>query len=163
MKPTRTRLGRTPDVGTQVCCICGYSSAQHGTPARPLCATCASTKSQEERALQALTLLIDAVIDSVAVGGTDGAPGGVLYAAMMGQVSLSQFEDLMRFLVAVGKLTKRGDLYFAVNPQSVSCEACDDQCSVSEAEGNQAEYGVAICDRCVEGGLECGALPLGAE
>ena len=41
-----------------------------------------------------------------------GAPGGLLYAALMNHMTLDQFESLMRLLVETGKVVKRGDLYF---------------------------------------------------
>ena len=42
-----------------------------------------------------------------------GAPGGVIYAALMGQdCTLSQFKSLMVGLVRAGKLRRDGDLYF---------------------------------------------------
>ena len=53
-------------------------------------------------------------IDAVAEAGPQGAPGGVMYAAVMGSMSLSQFETLMATMVEVGLLRRRGELYFAV-------------------------------------------------
>jgi hypothetical protein len=41
-----------------------------------------------------------------------GAPGGVMYAAVMQHLSLDRFEAIMRVLVEAGRLTKRGNLYF---------------------------------------------------
>ena len=64
---------------------------------------------------RALAGVVNAVIESVKAGGTDGAPGGILYAALMGHgCSLNQFESLMSALVGVGKLAQRGDCYFAL-------------------------------------------------
>jgi hypothetical protein len=49
----------------------------------------------------------------VRAAGSLGAPGGVIYAALMGQgCTLSQFESLMAGLVRAGKLRRDGDLYF---------------------------------------------------
>jgi len=63
---------------------------------------------------QALKQICDAVIDTVKQSGPMGAPGGILYAALMAYgCSLSQFESLMGALVRAGKLTKHGDCYRA--------------------------------------------------
>lgn len=63
--------------------------------------------------IKALRLVCDAVIDAVRAAGSLGAPGGVIYAALMGQgCTLSQFESLMSGLVRAGKLHRDGDLYF---------------------------------------------------
>ncbi len=62
----------------------------------------------------ALKQICDAVIDTVKQSGPMGAPGGILYAALMAYgCSLSQFESLMGALVRAGKLTKHGDCYRA--------------------------------------------------
>jgi hypothetical protein len=63
--------------------------------------------------IKALRAICDAVVDVVRAGGSLGAPGGVIYAALMGQgCTLSQFESLMSGLVRAGKLRRDGDLYF---------------------------------------------------
>lgn len=41
-----------------------------------------------------------------------GAPGGHLYAAMMGHMSVHTFESIMSGLVAAGRLRKSGNCYF---------------------------------------------------
>jgi hypothetical protein len=65
--------------------------------------------------ISALKMIADAVIDSVKAAGSLGAPGGVLYAALMAHgCTLEQFESIMSALVQAGKLTQRGHLYFAV-------------------------------------------------
>jgi len=67
---------------------------------------------------KALRMICDAVIDSVRAAGPLGAPAGTLYAVLMTHgATLDQFERLMAGLVSVGKLTKRGDLYFAEEAQ----------------------------------------------
>lgn len=53
-------------------------------------------------------------IDAVKEAGTLGAPGGVLYSAVVDKLSLQQFESIMSVLVQTGKLRKKGDLYFWV-------------------------------------------------
>ncbi len=67
-----------------------------------------------EQARAALVQIANAIVETVKEAGDQGTPGGVLYAAMMAHgASLEQFEQLMAALVAVKKLRKRGDLYFA--------------------------------------------------
>jgi hypothetical protein len=43
----------------------------------------------------------------------DGAPGGILYAALMGHMSLAQFEGIMSVLIKAGLVRKSGHCYFA--------------------------------------------------
>jgi hypothetical protein len=59
----------------------------------------------------ALRLALQAILDAVKAAGDLGAPGGVLYAALIDRISLWQFEQIMEALVHMGKLRKRGDLY----------------------------------------------------
>jgi hypothetical protein len=42
----------------------------------------------------------------------EGAPGGLLYAPLMGLIDLAAFNRIMGLLVAAGWVTQRGDLYF---------------------------------------------------
>lgn len=64
----------------------------------------------------ALQQICDAIIESVKAAGAMGAPGGILYAALMTQgCTLNQFDSIMGALVRLGKLTKQGQCYFA-NP-----------------------------------------------
>jgi hypothetical protein len=64
----------------------------------------------------ALGLIARATIDAVQAAGPDGAPAGVLYAALMQQgCTLSQFQSLMGALVRTGKLRAEGDLYFVAS------------------------------------------------
>jgi hypothetical protein len=63
--------------------------------------------------INTLKLIIDAILETVKEAGSNGAPGGVLYAALMAQgCSLNQFQSLMRGIVSGGKLRQDGDLYF---------------------------------------------------
>jgi hypothetical protein len=63
----------------------------------------------------ALRQVLDAILEAVAAAGPMGAPGGVIYAALMGQgCSLSQYQALMGGLVSVHRLRRDGDLYFVV-------------------------------------------------
>jgi len=63
--------------------------------------------------IRTLKLIIDAILEAVKEAGSNGAPGGVLYAALMAKgCSLNQFQSLMRGIVNGGKLRQEGDLYF---------------------------------------------------
>jgi hypothetical protein len=61
--------------------------------------------------LAAITAVADAIVDAVRVAGPLGAPGGVLYAALMDKISLNHFNQFMSALVGAGKLVKDGDCY----------------------------------------------------
>jgi len=62
---------------------------------------------------RAIAAVADAIIEAVRTAGSTGAPGGVIYAALMGQgCTLSQYESFMGALVRTGKLRRSGDLYF---------------------------------------------------
>jgi hypothetical protein len=66
-----------------------------------------------------LIALANAIVDSVKAAGPEGAPGGVVYAALSAQgCSLAQFDFIMGALVHVGKLTKSGNLYRAAGGAS---------------------------------------------
>ena len=63
--------------------------------------------------IQALRLIVSATLEAVQAAGPSGAPGGVIYAALMAQgASLSQYQSLMASLVRAGKLRQDGELYF---------------------------------------------------
>jgi hypothetical protein len=74
------------------------------------------TEDAQREALQreAVRRLADCFIDAVKEGGERGAPAGVLYAAVLGTISLAQFNQIMAALVKAGRLRKDGDLYFHV-------------------------------------------------
>lgn len=66
-----------------------------------------------EEQKQAALALVSAIIESVKAAGNQGAPGDILYAALMSQgCTLNQFNSLMAGIVNAGLLTKQGDLYF---------------------------------------------------
>jgi hypothetical protein len=60
---------------------------------------------------QAIRIVCGAIVDAVKETGDLGAPGGVLYAVLQGNLSLAQFEQIMGALVRTGKLLREGDLY----------------------------------------------------
>jgi hypothetical protein len=62
---------------------------------------------------RALLALCDAIVDVVQRGGEWGVPGGTIYVALMAHgCSLEQFEGIMRALVTMQKVERRGDVYF---------------------------------------------------
>lgn len=63
---------------------------------------------------QAVRQIVGALLETVTAMGTRGAPGGRLYAAAMGHMSLEQFEVLMGALVTAGKVRRQGHVYYAV-------------------------------------------------
>jgi hypothetical protein len=66
------------------------------------------------KATRALIAVCDAIVEAIKAAGDDGAPGGVLYAALMTHgMTLSQFEYVMNALVRAKRVTRRGQLYFA--------------------------------------------------
>ena len=64
---------------------------------------------EQIRAVQQIAAMF---IDAVKAAGELGAPSGVMYAAVMGKLSLSQYQQIMATLVRAGKLRQDGDLYF---------------------------------------------------
>jgi hypothetical protein len=65
--------------------------------------------------LKAIHFVCDAITDAVRAAGSLGAPGGVIYAALMAHgISLSQYNQFMSALVGAGKLRRSGDLYYTV-------------------------------------------------
>ncbi len=72
------------------------------------------TSTQKPAAVKALLAICEAVVELVKASGSLGKPGGELYAFLMTfGATLEQFEMIMDALVKAGRLTKRGDLYFA--------------------------------------------------
>lgn len=64
----------------------------------------------------AVLRICDAIVEAVEASNPSiGAPGGHLYAALMSSgCTLHQFNSIMVVLVRAGRLTKRGECYFAV-------------------------------------------------
>ena len=66
------------------------------------------------------TILINAVIETVTETGTRGAPGGVMYAALLQSwpnMTADQFTRLMAMVMRdrPGVIVKRGDVYYATD------------------------------------------------
>ena len=53
-------------------------------------------------------------LDTIKEAGPQGAPGGVMYAACTGRLSLSQFQQILGTLESRGYVRREGDLYFHV-------------------------------------------------
>jgi len=69
--------------------------------------------------VKALRAVLEAILEAVAEAGPTGAPGGVIYAALMAQgCSLAQYQSLMDGLVSVRRLRREGDLYFIVQARA---------------------------------------------
>lgn len=61
----------------------------------------------------ALKAVVEAVTEAVKAAGSHGAPGGVIYSALMASgCSHSQYVSLMGAMVRAGKLRQSGHLYF---------------------------------------------------
>ena len=63
--------------------------------------------------IQALRAIAEMFIGAVKAAGDHGAPSGPMYAAVMSQMSLHQYQQIMAGLCRAGKLRVDGDLYFA--------------------------------------------------
>lgn len=63
--------------------------------------------------IAALRQIGRAIVESVRAAGETGAPGGILYAALMAQgCTLNQFEQIMAGMVRARVLTQEGHVYF---------------------------------------------------
>lgn len=59
--------------------------------------------------------ILDAIVEVVAIAGADGAPGEIIHSALaQAGCTLEQYEKIMGQLVAEGRLSKRGQKYYAV-------------------------------------------------
>ena len=72
-----------------------------------------NTPTAEQK--RALIVIVSAITETIKEAGELGAPGGVLYAALMSQgCTLNQFESIIGALVRLGRITKDGDCYHFV-------------------------------------------------
>ena len=63
----------------------------------------------------ALNTVVKAVLETIREMGKDGAPSGVLFAALQTQgCTLNQFQSLMGALERAGKVALKYDCYFAI-------------------------------------------------
>lgn len=67
----------------------------------------------------ALLAILDAIVEAVNVAGTHGAPGGILYSALMAHgCTLEQYQSLMDALVSAGRLRRQGERYFLTGTEA---------------------------------------------
>lgn len=67
-----------------------------------------------------LRFIAGAVIEAVAAAGPTGAPGGILYAALMAHgCTYDQFTQIMGGLVQAKLLTKSGECYHIAKKEAV--------------------------------------------
>lgn len=78
---------------------------------------------QTAAALRALNLLNDAICEAVAVAGPVGCPAGVVFAPLSGGMTAGLFATVIDRLVRGGRLTRKGDLLFAVPKAAPIAEA----------------------------------------
>ena len=65
---------------------------------------------------KALRRIAKAIIEACDAAGSLGAPGGIMYAALMGQgCTLQQFEQIMAGMVKGGMLERSGECYTATD------------------------------------------------
>jgi len=67
-----------------------------------------------ETKVNVLRALLGAMLDTVKEMGAQGAPAGVMYAAVCGRMSLAQFQAVMGALESAGKVRKSGHVYYFV-------------------------------------------------
>ena len=65
--------------------------------------------------VQRMILMAAALLDTIRETGDLGAPAGHLYAAVMGRISIDQFEGIMATLTGLGKIRKSNHTYYAVH------------------------------------------------
>lgn len=71
----------------------------------------------EQLKRQAAQQIVKAVYDTIKETGEDGAPGGVLYAALMNiGVDYDGYNLIMGTMVEQGLVMKQGELYYALLP-----------------------------------------------
>lgn len=80
-----------------------------------------------EQQTKLLRKVTTAIVETVQEMGTQGAPGGPIYAALMTTgMSLEQFEMIMNELVQGKVLRKSGQLYYSVVPKLSAAASSQD-------------------------------------
>lgn len=74
-------------------------------------ATTPATRADQVAAIRAVATMI---LETVQEMGEQGAPSGPMYAALMGKMSLNQYESIMYSLVKAGRLRKEGHVYYFI-------------------------------------------------
>jgi len=67
-----------------------------------------------ETKVNVLRALLGVMLDTVKEMGAQGAPAGVMYAAVCGRMNLNQFNAVMGALESAGKVRKAGHVYYFV-------------------------------------------------
>ncbi len=65
---------------------------------------------QKKHILAVQAVALD-LLEAIAIGGEMGAPGGHLYAPLMGKLSLSQFQQIVGQMQGRGFIEQHGDCY----------------------------------------------------
>jgi hypothetical protein len=73
--------------------------------------TNAKTKETSASKTAKLVKMMDTIIDAVEAGGAQGAPSGVMYAALSPYMSLDIYQRLMNSMVHMELLSVSGHLY----------------------------------------------------
>ena len=75
---------------------------------------------QSKATVAAILAVADAIEDAVRAAGSQGAPAGTIYAALMHVgFTLGQFELFMGMMVKAGRIFKKGHLYFISNQKGI--------------------------------------------
>ncbi len=72
--------------------------------------------NDRDKLIELMTSLMAAIVQTVQEAGPQGAPGSVIYLALMEQgISYAQYSQIMAKLVEVGTLTVRNHQYYFNN------------------------------------------------
>jgi hypothetical protein len=66
-----------------------------------------------QQKFDAVVAVLKALLETVQECGDQGAPAGVMYAALMDKMSLDQFQHLMGILVQAGRVNCVHHVYYA--------------------------------------------------
>lgn len=73
-----------------------------------------NTNPTKQAMLELLVKLTKAVAETITETGSSGAPGGILYTALMSKgVDMQTYQMIMDTLLATGRFVKHGQVYFA--------------------------------------------------
>jgi len=69
--------------------------------------------NDRDKLVELMTSLMAAIVQTVQEAGPQGAPGPIIYLALMEQgISYAQYSQIMAKLVEVGTLTVRNHMYY---------------------------------------------------
>ena len=66
-----------------------------------------------QKQVAAVAMIIGAIYDTIKEAGPMGAPSGVIYAALMGKIPLEMYQEIIRVMVANGKIRQVGHVLYA--------------------------------------------------